>query len=271
MLAVTNIMGSQATRDADGVLFTRSGLEIRVAATKTFIAQVAAMYLLALRMAEVRGDAGRRSAGASWSPRSSACRTTSPRCSTRGSEEIDRVAERFKDAQFFLYLGRHVGLPVCLEGALKLKEISYTATDAYAAGEMKHGPIALLEEGTPVVVVATDSPVLDKVISNMQEVRARGAAVIAVGERLGRAARRRRAPRAGGRLDAAAAARGDPAPAARLPDRAPARPQRRPAAQPRQDRHRRVAGRQNEDPADGRVFNFRSAHDEQLAIGIRFQ
>ena len=71
-----------------------------------------------------------------------------------GSEDVDRVAERFKDAQFFLYLGRHVGLPVCLEGALKLKEISYTATDAYAAGEMKHGPIALLDEGTPVVVVA---------------------------------------------------------------------------------------------------------------------
>ena len=82
--------------------------------------------------------------------------------------------------EFFLYLGRHVGLAVALEGALKLKEISYIATDAYAAGEMKHGPIALLEEGTPVVVVATESPVLEKVISNMQEVRARGAHVIAV-------------------------------------------------------------------------------------------
>jgi glucosamine--fructose-6-phosphate aminotransferase (isomerizing) len=98
-----------------------------------------------------------------------------------GSETVDRVAERFKDARFFLYLGRHAGLPVALEGALKLKEISYTATDAYAAGEMKHGPIALLDEGTPVVVVATDSPVLEKVVSNMQEVRARGAMVIAVG------------------------------------------------------------------------------------------
>jgi glucosamine--fructose-6-phosphate aminotransferase (isomerizing) len=83
-------------------------------------------------------------------------------------------------AEFFLYLGRHVGLAVCLEGALKLKEISYIATDAYAAGEMKHGPIALLHEGTPVVVVATDSPVVEKVISNMQEVRVRGAHVVAV-------------------------------------------------------------------------------------------
>ena len=87
---------------------------------------------------------------------------------------------RTTSADFFLYLGRHVGLAVCLEGALKLKEISYIATDAYAAGEMKHGPIALLDEATPVVVVATDSPVLEKVVSNMQEVRARGAHVIAV-------------------------------------------------------------------------------------------
>jgi len=180
VLAVTNIMGSQATRDADGVLFTRSGLEISVAATKTFTAQVAAMYLLALRMAEVRGQMApdrRRSLVAQIKRLPHAI----AEMLEAGSEHIDRVAERFKDAQFFLYLGRHAGLPVCLEGALKLKEISYTATDAYAAGEMKHGPIALLEEGTPVVVVATDSPVLEKVISNMQEVRARGAAVIAVG------------------------------------------------------------------------------------------
>src|SRR5262249_5700248 len=83
-------------------------------------------------------------------------------------------------AGFFLYLGRHVGLPVALEGALKLKEISYIATDAYAAGEMKHGPIALLSERTPVVVIATDGPILDKVLSNVQEVRARGAHVIAI-------------------------------------------------------------------------------------------
>src|SRR5205807_4287060 len=88
---------------------------------------------------------------------------------------IAAVAERFADRSFFLYMGRNVGLPVALEGALKLKEISYIATDAYAAGEMKHGPIALLDETTPVVCVATDSPVLDKLASNMQEVRARGA------------------------------------------------------------------------------------------------
>jgi glucosamine--fructose-6-phosphate aminotransferase (isomerizing) len=93
---------------------------------------------------------------------------------------VERIADRHSTDDFFLHLGRHVGLPIALEGALKLKEISYIATDAYAAGEMKHGPIALLSEKTPVVVVATESPVLEKVVSNMQEVRARGAHVIAV-------------------------------------------------------------------------------------------
>jgi glucosamine--fructose-6-phosphate aminotransferase (isomerizing) len=93
---------------------------------------------------------------------------------------VRAVADAHWRSDFFLYIGRHVGLPVALEGALKLKEISYIATDAYAAGEMKHGPIALLDESTPVVCVATDSPVLDKMASNMQEVRARGAHVIAI-------------------------------------------------------------------------------------------
>jgi glutamine---fructose-6-phosphate transaminase (isomerizing) len=98
----------------------------------------------------------------------------------RDVSPISAIAQRYHRSDFFLYLGRHIGLPVALEGALKLKEISYIATDAYAAGEMKHGPIALLSDDTPVVVVATESPVLDKVVSNMQEVRARGANVIAI-------------------------------------------------------------------------------------------
>jgi glucosamine--fructose-6-phosphate aminotransferase (isomerizing) len=179
VLAVTNIMGSQATRDADGVLFTRAGLEVSVAATKTFVAQVAAMYLLALRMAELRGTlpVERRRELVAGIKRLPHAITELTEGSTAA---VDRVAERVHEQDFFLYLGRHVGLAVCLEGALKLKEISYIATDAYAAGEMKHGPIALLGEGTPVVVVATESPVLEKVVSNMQEVRARGADVIAV-------------------------------------------------------------------------------------------
>jgi glucosamine--fructose-6-phosphate aminotransferase (isomerizing) len=179
VIAVTNIMGSQATRDADGVLFTRSGLEVSVAATKTFVAQVAGMYLLALRMAELRGTlpASRLAELVTELKRIPHAITEITEGSTAA---IDAIAEQIHSRQFFLYLGRHVGLAVGLEGALKLKEISYISTDAYAAGEMKHGPIALLDDGTPVVVVATHSPVLDKVVSNMQEVRARGARVIAV-------------------------------------------------------------------------------------------
>jgi glutamine---fructose-6-phosphate transaminase (isomerizing) len=179
VLAVTNIMGSQATRDADGVIFTRAGLEIGVAATKTFVAQVTAMHLLALKIAGLHGTLDSATIG-----RLVADLRELPALIARMLDEVDEpvraIAEHWKDAGFFLYLGRHVGLPICLEGALKLKEISYIPTDAYAAGEMKHGPIALLDERTPVVCVATESPVLDKVASNIAEVQARGAHVIAV-------------------------------------------------------------------------------------------
>jgi glucosamine--fructose-6-phosphate aminotransferase (isomerizing) len=178
VLAVTNVMGSQATRDADGVLYTRAGMEIGVAATKTFLCQVAVMYLLGLRLAELRGT---------LTPARLAELVREvkrlPHCIDEvlsEDEQVGRIAEGYWQSEFFLYIGRHVGLPVALEGALKLKEISYIATDAYAAGEMKHGPIALLDDSTPVVCVATNSPVLEKVVSNMQEVRARGAKVIAL-------------------------------------------------------------------------------------------
>jgi glucosamine--fructose-6-phosphate aminotransferase (isomerizing) len=180
VLAVTNVMGSQATRDAHGVLFTRSGLEVGVAATKTFVAQVAAMYLLALRIAELRGTLGAERRAELVAELKRLPHHIAEMLANGLTAAVERTADAHHRAGFFLYLGRHVGLAVCLEGALKLKEISYIATDAYAAGEMKHGPIALLDEATPVVVVATESPVLDKVVSNMQEVRARGAHVIAV-------------------------------------------------------------------------------------------
>jgi glucosamine--fructose-6-phosphate aminotransferase (isomerizing) len=96
------------------------------------------------------------------------------------AEPARKIAAAHSNQDFFLYLGRHIGLPVCLEGALKLKEISYIPTDAYAAGEMKHGPIALLDESTPVICVATESPILEKVLSNVEEVRARGAQTIGI-------------------------------------------------------------------------------------------
>src|SRR3954463_3851358 len=179
VLAITNVMGSQATRDADGVLFTRAGPEVSVAATKTFVAQTAAMALLGLKLAALRGT---------LSPQRIAELADELReLPHKIAEVVDsvdpvvtKIADHWSASEFFLYLGRHVGLPVCLEGALKLKEISYIPTDAYAAGEMKHGPIALLDEKTPVVCVATDAPVLDKVLSNVAEVRARGAHVVAV-------------------------------------------------------------------------------------------
>jgi glutamine---fructose-6-phosphate transaminase (isomerizing) len=177
-VAVTNMMGSQLTREVDSVLYTRTGLEVGVAASKTFTAQVALLSLLALKLAEVK-------------------RSLPPdeiefildelyRLPVRmqqfldGHHPIEEIAQRYYEKPFFLYLGRHIGLPVALEGALKLKEISYIPTEAYSAGEMKHGPIALLDDDTPVVCIATDGHVYDKVVSNIQETRARGANVIAI-------------------------------------------------------------------------------------------
>jgi glucosamine--fructose-6-phosphate aminotransferase (isomerizing) len=144
------------------------------------------MYLLALKLAEQRGTIPAERIpklvdDLKRLPRAME-ETVAAITDERGEPagEVLAVAQRHWQADFFLYLGRHIGLAVALEGALKLKEISYISTDAYAAGEMKHGPIALLDDRTPVVCVATDSPVLDKMVSNMQEVAARGAHVIAV-------------------------------------------------------------------------------------------
>jgi glutamine---fructose-6-phosphate transaminase (isomerizing) len=178
-LAITNLMGTQITREAESVLYTRCGLEVGVAASKTFTAQVALLYLLALKLAEIRRTLPQ--------PQIEFILDRVHELPEKiaeflnGDHPIDEIARRFYDQPFFLYLGRHIGLPVALEGALKLKEISYVPTDAYSAGEMKHGPIALLEDGTPVVVVATDQKLIyDKVVSNIQETRARGAHVIAI-------------------------------------------------------------------------------------------
>jgi glucosamine--fructose-6-phosphate aminotransferase (isomerizing) len=179
VMALTNIMGSQATRDADAVLFTRAGLEIGVAATKTFTAQVAAMYLLGLWLAGGR-DAMPKERIVTLLAELRGMPAMIDRTIESVEDTVRQIAEDEYQGRFFLYLGRNIGLPVCLEGALKMKEISYIPSDAYAAGEMKHGPIALLDESTPVVCVATESPTLDKMMSNMAEVSVRGADVIAV-------------------------------------------------------------------------------------------
>jgi glutamine---fructose-6-phosphate transaminase (isomerizing) len=177
-LAITNMMGTQITQEVDKVLYTRAGLEMSVAATKTFTAQVTLLYLLGLKLAQVRRtlpdeEIATLLAEVEALPQKIAAYLD-------GDHPIEEIAQRHYRKPFFLYLGRHIGLPVCLEGALKLKEISYIPTDAYSAGEMKHGPIALLDPETPVVCVATESHVYEKVVSNIQEVRARGAEVIAI-------------------------------------------------------------------------------------------
>jgi glucosamine--fructose-6-phosphate aminotransferase (isomerizing) len=177
-LAITNLMGTQITREAEATLYTRCGMEVGVAASKTFTAQVALLSLLALRLAEIRRTLPQEEIEFILDRLHELPQKMQEFLD--GDHPIESIAQRFHDQPFFLYLGRHIGLPVALEGALKLKEISYIPTEAYSAGEMKHGPIALLAEGTPVVVVATNIHVYDKIVSNIQETRARGAHVIAI-------------------------------------------------------------------------------------------
>ncbi|HXY16625.1 MAG TPA: glutamine--fructose-6-phosphate transaminase (isomerizing) [Gaiellaceae bacterium] len=178
-VALTNMMGSQITREVDSVLYTRAGLEVSVAASKTFTAQLSLLFLVALKLAQVRQTLPPEEL--EFIVNAVYKLPEQIRHFLEGSHPIDEIARRHYDKPFFLYLGRNIGLPVALEGALKLKEISYIPTEAYSAGEMKHGPIALLDESTPVVVVATRMErIYDKIVSNIQEVRARGAHVIAI-------------------------------------------------------------------------------------------
>ena len=178
-VAITNMMGSQITREVDSVLFTRAGLEVSVAASKTFTAQLSLLFLVGLKLAQVRQTMP--PGELEYIVNAVYALPAKLEEFLQGDHPIDEIARRFHDRPFFLYLGRNIGLPVALEGALKLKEISYIPTEAYSAGEMKHGPIALLDETTPVVVVATRMEgVYEKLVSNIQEVRARGAHVIAI-------------------------------------------------------------------------------------------
>jgi glucosamine--fructose-6-phosphate aminotransferase (isomerizing) len=173
------MMGSQITREVDSVLYTRCGIEMAVAASKTFTAQLSLLFLVALKLAQVRETMP--PGELEYIVNAVYALPAKIKQFLDGDHPIDEIARRFHDRPFFLYLGRNIGLPVALEGALKLKEISYIPTEAYSAGEMKHGPIALLDENTPVVVIATRMErVYEKLVSNIQEVRARGAHVIAI-------------------------------------------------------------------------------------------
>ena len=177
-IAITNTVGSSVARESDGVLYTHAGPEIGVAATKTFATQMVALHLVALYLAQVRGtmfpEEIRAVVGDMLELPAKVQRTFAL------NDRIAELAERFAGASDVLFIGRHTGYPVALEGALKLKEISYIHAEGYPAGELKHGPIALVEEGVPVVAVATECHVYPKMLSNIQEVRARGADVLAV-------------------------------------------------------------------------------------------
>jgi len=178
VLVVCNVVDSSMAREADAVLYTRAGPERGVAATKTHVAQVAAMELLALRLAQVRGLLYPEEVARQVDALRALPDLIEGVLST--SDDICAAAARYVDVRDFFFLGRGVGYPVALEGALKLKEISYARAEAYPAGEMKHGPIALIEPGTVVVAVATRGRLHAKIMSNIDEVRARGATVVVV-------------------------------------------------------------------------------------------
>ena len=178
LLAICNRVGSALSRRADATLYTHAGPEIGVAATKTFTAQCAAVALFALRLAQARGT---------MTPGESREVVEALRGvpalvdqALNADEEIIPVARRYAKSKTVLFLGRHVNYPIALEGALKLKEISYIHAEGYAAGEMKHGPIALLDEAVPVVGIATRGPVEEKILSNLSEAKARESRVIAI-------------------------------------------------------------------------------------------
>jgi glutamine---fructose-6-phosphate transaminase (isomerizing) len=178
VIAITNVVGSRVTRESDGVIYTHAGPEIGVAATKTFTAQIAALTVLALKLAQARGTLGDDRIRALWDELQTIPDVVE--AELQDLRAIEVCAAEYKDVVSSLFIGRGVGVPVAMEGALKLKEISYIHAEAYPSGEMKHGPIALITPQVPVVAIATQGPTYEKVVSNIQEVRARGAQVIVV-------------------------------------------------------------------------------------------
>ncbi len=178
VIAVTNTVGSSLAREAAGVLYTHAGPEIGVAATKTFATQMVSQYLVALYLAQVRGSMFPEEITAVLADLDEL--PDKVQAAIGLDQQVRSIAETYRDARDVLFIGRHTGYPAALEGALKLKEISYVHAEGFPAGELKHGPIALVEEGVPVVAVATRCHVAPKMRSNIQEVKARGAKVIAV-------------------------------------------------------------------------------------------
>jgi glucosamine--fructose-6-phosphate aminotransferase (isomerizing) len=177
-VAICNVVGSMATRETDGTIYTHAGPEIGVASTKAFTCQLVALYLLAMYIGQVRGtlsEGERRKHIASLVRLPKQLEDI-----LKLSKQVEELANRFANRTDFLYLGRGVNYPIALEGALKLKEISYIHAEGYPAGEMKHGPIALIDERMPIVALAPNDAVYEKMLGNIQEAKARGGAVIAI-------------------------------------------------------------------------------------------
>ncbi|OYV61570.1 MAG: glutamine--fructose-6-phosphate transaminase (isomerizing) [Actinobacteria bacterium 21-73-9] len=178
VVAVTNVVDSSLAREADAVLYTRAGLEVSVASTKSFVAQVAALEMLALRLAQLRATLAAGDVEAHVRGLGAVGGLVATALARR--DAVTDVAKQLVGARDFFYLGRHVGLPTAMEGALKLKELTYVHAEGYPGGELKHGPLALIEPGVVVVAVATDPAMYDKMLSNLAEVKARGATLVVV-------------------------------------------------------------------------------------------
>ena len=180
VFGITNVVGSPVAREADGVIYTKANKEIAVASTKSFLGQIVSLTLLALLLAQVKGNLRQNQIHLLYKQLASTAEQVE--CILQDTSRIQRAAQKCYKAASALFIGRGMGCVIAREGALKLKEISYLHAEAYPAGEMKHGPIALIEDGFPVIAVATHGPIYDKVMSNIQESKARGACVIALAE-----------------------------------------------------------------------------------------
>jgi glucosamine--fructose-6-phosphate aminotransferase (isomerizing) len=178
VVAISNIVDSSMARESDAVLYTRAGLEICVVATKTVLAQIVALELLALRLAQLRGTLGTDEIAHQLASLHAVPALVEEVLARDGS--VRKVVEQIVATRDFFFLGRNVGYPTALEGALKLKEITYVHAEGYPAGELKHGPLALIEPGVVVVVMATDGALKEKLLANVAEVKSRGATVVAV-------------------------------------------------------------------------------------------
>jgi len=178
VVAISNVVDASLAREADAVIYTRAGLEVSVASTKAFVAQLAALELLALRLAQVRQTLSPQEIDFAFAQLTSAPALIATALSREA--DVAAVAGELLATRDYFFLGRHVGFPTALEGALKLKEVTYLHAEGYAAGELKHGPLALIEPGVVVVAVCTDPDMHEKILSNLAEVKARGASVIAV-------------------------------------------------------------------------------------------